>query len=100
MKGDGDENVDTTSNAHQQHTQIHPQTAHSSNLPFLPHDVDHICSTIDDHFTGSIQRKAMHIIIMLLQKVEEATALYPTSKALAQLHQKFLMILLSETMRP
>ena len=82
-----------------QHTNSNTQSHHpssksvenpSTNLPFSPHDVDHYCSTIDDHFTGSIQRKAMHIIIMLLKKVEDATALYPTSKALSQCHPLYL----------
>lgn len=60
------------------------------NLPFLPHDVGHYCSTIDDHFTGSIQHIAMHIIIMLLKKIDDAAALYPTTKALAQSQPKYL----------
>ena len=64
-------------------------TAPSASLPFLPHDVSHGCSTTEDHFTGSIQRKAMHIIIMLLKKVEDGTALYPTRKALSDMHPKY-----------
>ncbi|XP_065056880.1 mitogen-activated protein kinase kinase kinase 4-like [Rhopilema esculentum] len=64
-------------------------TAPSVSLPFLPHDVSHGCSTTEDHFTGSIQRKAMHIIIMLLKKVEDGTALYPTRKALSDMHPKY-----------
>lgn len=64
----------------------------TSPLPFAPHDVNHSCSTVADHFTGPIQRKAMHIIIMLMKKVQDATSLYPTSKALAQLHPKYLEI--------
>jgi len=90
MKGTGGENVVVTSIAHQQHSATSTPTTQSTNLPFLPHDVGHGCSTIDDHFTGSIQRKAMHIIILLLKKVEECTALYPTSKTLAQFHPKYV----------
>ena len=90
VKVANDENIGTTSPAHQEHTPINTAAAHSTNLPFSPHDVDHFCSTIDDHFTGSIQRKAMHIIIMLLKEVEDSNALYPSSKALAQSHPNYL----------
>ena len=74
---------------------LQPSAARSSStspLPFAPHDVNHTCSTVADHFTGPIQRKAMHIIIMLIKKVQDATSLYPTSKALAQVHPKYLEI--------
>ena len=84
------ESVAATSVSHQQHSATSTPATQYKNQPFLPHHVGHSCSTIDDHFTGSIQRKAMHIIILLLKKVEECTALYPTSKALAQFHPKYV----------
>lgn len=62
----------------------------ANHLPFAPHDVDNYCSTIDDHFTGPIQLKAMHIIIMILKRIEGTAALYPTIKALAQSHPLYL----------
>ena len=47
-------------------------------------------STSTEHFTGSIQQLAMRTIIMLLMKVEKVENLYPTTKALAQEHPKYL----------
>ena len=79
-----------TSAHHVERPAISTASQSISNQPsFAPHDITHLCSTMQDHFTGSIQQKAMQIIIMLLMKVQDAQSLYPTSKTLSRIHDKF-----------